>query len=401
MNEDQLKKVLDSINTAIDHKTAAIDEQIKLNGKAHEETSNEIKRLSDDLAKTAEHLAKMDAARQREAIEGNEEHSRTYKAFADALEGANPLAGLKSGKVTMDVKATMTTAANLLGDTIRPTRLNGVIYPATAPARMRDIMTVLPLSTSNAVEWVKETGYTNLAAPVTDNNNKPESEITLNTVNVPVQTIAHTMRLHKNMLADLPLLATYLTTRGIDGLLDEEDAQIADPATGTGVAPNLQSVFLDSLSAFDGTKLAAAIATGKTQFDVLRFAKNQVRNANLVANAIILNPDDLAIIETLKDGEDNYLITPNGNGMVTSIWRLPVIEMNAMKSGYFGVGAFNSAAFLFERQGITVEFFDQDRDNVQKNLVTVRIEERLACVTQRPEGIAYGQFATFLGNYGS
>ena len=72
MNEDQLKKVLDSINTAIDHKTAAIDEQIKLNGKAHEETTNEIKRLSDDLAKTAEHLAKMDAARQREAIEGNE-----------------------------------------------------------------------------------------------------------------------------------------------------------------------------------------------------------------------------------------------------------------------------------------------------------------------------------------
>jgi HK97 family phage major capsid protein len=72
-----------------------------------------------------------------------------------------------------------------------------------------------------------------------------------------------------------------------------------------------------------------------------------------------------------------------------------------MASGYFGVGAFNSAAFLFERQGITVEFFDQDRDNVQKNLVTVRIEERIACVTQRPEGIVYGEFATWLGNYGS
>jgi HK97 family phage major capsid protein len=311
------------------------------------------------------------------------------------------MAGLKSGKVTLDVKATMTTAANLLGDTIRPARLNGVIYPTPAPSRMRDIMTVLPLSTSNAVEWIRETGYTNLAAPVTDGDNKPESTITLNTQNVPVQTIAHTMRLHKNMLADLPLLATYLTTRGIDGLLDEEDAQIADPATGDGVAPNLQSVFLSSLSAFDGTKLAAAIPTGKTQFDILRFAKNQVRNANLIANAIILNPDDLAIIETLKDGENNYLIQPNSNGMASSIWRLPVIEMNAMQSGYFGVGAFNSAAFLFERQGITVEFFDQDRDNVQKNLVTVRIEERLACVTQRPEGIAYGEFATFLGNYGS
>jgi HK97 family phage major capsid protein len=401
MNEDQLKKTIEAVNNAIDVKTAQIQEQIKLNGKAHEETANEIKRLSEDLAKTADHLAKMDAEKQRTAIEGNEEHSRTYKAFSDALELANPLAGLKSGKVTLDVKATMTTAANLLGDTIRPARLNGVIYPTPAPSRMRDIMTVLPLSTSNAVEWIRETGYTNLAAPVTDGNDKPESTITLNTQNVPIQTIAHTMRLHKNMLADLPLLATYLTTRGIDGLLDEEDAQIANPAVGTGVNPNLQSVFLSSLSAFDGTKLAAAIPTDKTQFDVLRFAKNQVRNANLIANAIILNPDDLAIIETLKDGENNYLLQPNSNGQASTIWRLPVIEMNAMTSGYFGVGAFNSAAFLFERQGITVEFFDQDRDNVEKNLVTVRIEERLACVTQRPEGIAYGQFSTFLGNYGS
>ena len=73
-----------------------------------------------------------------------------------------------------------------------------------------------------------------------------------------------------------------------------------------------------------------------------------------------------------------------------------MIETNAVDEDDFFVGAFGAAGIvqLFQRQGMTVELFDQDRDNVQKNLVTVRIEERIALPIYRPAGIQYGDFAS-------
>ena len=44
---------------------------------------------------------------------------------------------------------------------------------------------------------------------------------------------------------------------------------------------------------------------------------------------------------------------------------------------------------MFERQGMTVEVFREDRDNVPKNLVTFRIEERIALPIYLPKGIQY------------
>ena len=35
-------------------------------------------------------------------------------------------------------------------------------------------------------------------------------------------------------------------------------------------------------------------------------------------------------------------------------------------------------ATIYDRQGITLEMFEQDSDNVQKNLITIRAECRMA-----------------------
>lgn len=72
-----------------------------------------------------------------------------------------------------------------------------------------------------------------------------------------------------------------------------------------------------------------------------------------------------------------------------------------MNPGEFAVGAFRQATNLFDREAITVKWFEQDRDNVVKNLVTVRIEERIAVATQRPEGIVTGKFSDYMGKYSS
>ena len=51
------------------------------------------------------------------------------------------------------------------------------------------------------------------------------------------------------------------------------------------------------------------------------------------------------------------------------------------------------AATLWDRSGTTIEVFEQDGDNVQKNLITVRAERRLGLSVERPEAIAGGSLS--------
>ena len=45
---------------------------------------------------------------------------------------------------------------------------------------------------------------------------------------------------------------------------------------------------------------------------------------------------------------------------------------------------------LWTRQGMTVEMFEQDVDNVQKNLVTIRAERRLGFGVERAAALCGG-----------
>ncbi len=42
--------------------------------------------------------------------------------------------------------------------------------------------------------------------------------------------------------------------------------------------------------------------------------------------------------------------------------------------------------------GLKVEFFEQDGDNVQRNVITARIEERNVLAFDRPDAFYYGDF---------
>ena len=54
------------------------------------------------------------------------------------------------------------------------------------------------------------------------------------------------------------------------------------------------------------------------------------------------------------------------------------------------VGDFTAAGTVWARQGLTVELFEQDSDNVQKNLITIRAERRLGFGIERPAALCGG-----------
>ena len=75
---------------------------------------------------------------------------------------------------------------------IVPDRIPGVIMPGQRRMTVRDLLTP-GRTASNSVQYVKETGFTNAAATVSETTGpaKPQSDIKFDVVTSNVTTIAH------------------------------------------------------------------------------------------------------------------------------------------------------------------------------------------------------------------
>ena len=97
-----------------------------------------------------------------------------------------------------------------------------------------------------------------------------------------------------------------------------------------------------------------------------------------------------------NDADNDYL----GNGMfafdgaVLRLYGIPVIPHNSVTADNFLIGDFQNGAKYLTREGISLQFFEQDRDNVQKNLVTVRVEQRGTLIVPLPNSILTAVFST-------
>jgi len=236
-------------------------------------------------------------------------------------------------------------------------------------------------TTSNAIEFTRELAYTNDAAEVAEGAQKPESDLTFELVSTPVRTIAHFIKVSKQVLDDAPALAAYIDTRLRHGTEQRYDAQLLN---GDGVGQNISGM-TDT-----GNYTAFTPLTGETALDSINRAIYEVIAADYSATGIILNPADWGAIERLKDTTNSYIIG-NPQGYVGPVlWGLPVTVTNAMTAGKFLVAAFDIAYMAWDRQGTVVEMFEQDDVNVQKNLVTIRSEKRGALASYRPVSASYG-----------
>ncbi|KQW22844.1 hypothetical protein ASC80_05750 [Afipia sp. Root123D2] len=262
-------------------------------------------------------------------------------------------------------------------------RLPGIIAPAQRVMTVRDL--IAPGKTGLAsIEYVKETGYTNNARPVTEGQTKPTSELTFNMVTTPVRTIAHLFDASLQILADSDTLASYINVRARYGLTLKEEDQLL---WGSGTGQNLHGI-LPQATEFD----TGLRKTGDTKIDLLRRAILQVRQAEYRASGIILHPDDVADIETTKDDNGRYIYINVVEGGTSVMWKLPIVETTAMPTGEFAVGAWNIAAQVFDRQQAVLEVSTEHAENFAKNMCTFRCEERLALAVYRPESFVHGEF---------
>ncbi|WP_285435565.1 phage major capsid protein [Pseudomonas sp. fls2-241-R2A-110] len=335
-------------------------------------------RFQDIEQKLARRFAANDPSEQKSVGEQLSE-SDDYQALTTKGRG---IARLNLKAVTNITSATTGTGG--VGVGIQPTRVAGIITDPERQFTIRDL--IMPGRTgSNAVEFVQETGFQNMAAPQAGEGAlKAQSDLSFGMVTTTVKTIAHWFKASKQVLSDIPLLQSYINGRAIYGLKYKEEEQIL---AGDGTGQNLLGLIPQATTFNEALRKA-----GDTKIDTLRRAILQVRVAEYRASAIALNPVDWADIELTKDSTGSYIWVNVQEGGVQRLWKLPVVDSNAVPEGEFLVGAMNIAAQVFDREDAAVEVSTEDGDNFRTNMVTIRAEERLALAVYRPESFVHGEF---------
>lgn len=238
---------------------------------------------------------------------------------------------------------------------------------------------------SNAVAYLRELLFTNNAAPVAENTTKPYSEITFEEVLSGVKTIAHLMKIAKQTLDDLPQLRSIINGRLLNGLKRVEDTQLL---FGSGVGNNLHGIYTQATAfANPSTK-----TTPSNSLDVMRLAMLQVTLAELSATGHVMHDIDWTDIELIKDANTKGYLFSNPFGTLEArLWGLPVAQTNqAGMLGNFLTGSFADAAQIFDREDANVVISTENADDFEKNMVSVRAEERLTLTVYRPQAFVKG-----------
>lgn len=294
-------------------------------------------------------------------------------AFADMKSGRS-----KSARIDMQNNTIVGADA-----TVAPDRRAGVVGGAFRSLRVADIIPQ-GMTGSNAVEYTRELAFTDLAAEAAEAAQKAESAVTFELVNSPVRTIAHFIKLSKQIVDDAPMIASYVDGRMAYGVRRRYDLQLLN---GDGTAPNLSGLR-------DTGNFTAFTPSGTDGLVSIREAITDVEQADYSPDAIILNPLDLQNIDLTKATTGEYVAADPRIANSERAWGLPIVVTNAMPAGQFMVGAFTIACESFLREGVTVEMFEQDSDNVQKNLITMRAEMRAALAVYRPASLVGGALST-------
>jgi|GEM_PF-1017547 len=308
----------------------------------------------------------------------------TVKGLTFGQELKNNLSSTNPELLAKGFKFDLKAAALKPQNDMSPEYRAGVTGYANRKVNARQLFAVGSTS-SDAVKYVEETGYTNGAGIKQEGVASGESTFAVEQKSALVTTISTHLVVSKEMLSDVDGLSSYLANRVPAKLAEKEDYELL---FGVG---DIKGVATTALSFLTTTYKVPVSASGSTQeYDVLRVAVNMVAIANYSASAILVHPQDKTKLELAKDSTGNYLF-PTGNMSVAGV---PIVESTAISEGKFLVGDFRMGAEIKERQGVTISYWPSDGENAKKGLITITAEERIALPVYHKGAFVAGDFGT-------
>ncbi len=373
-----LRADLEGARSELTAKTAANDDGLK----KFQGTVDEMLTKFNGLAGTVTELEQKIASRKQETPEGEKSWGQQFIESESYKAGENR--GSRRGTISAEIKAVTSTTA---GGLIRSARETDVTTLLRERRVVRDLLRTVPVNTSS-VDYAIQTTRTNNAAPVAEAAAKPYSEFVWSSATVVVRTLAHLAKITRQAMDDAPRLMAEINAEMRYGLGYVEERQFL---YGSGVGQNLLGI-IPQATAFAGP--VGFVDTAATRVDVLRLAMLQTSLALLPADGIVLSEADWAIIELTKTTDGAYLFANPQGSVSARMWGLPVVATPAMTAGDYLVGNFQMGATVYDRMGVEVLISTENVDDFEKNLATVRAEERVAIAVKRPAAFVEGTFTT-------
>nr|WP_310615843.1 phage major capsid protein [Pantoea cypripedii] len=342
----------------------------------HNALNEALKTLKASVGELEQHVASMPLNAAKDVVQTVGQQLVSAEAMKDirsSMEGGK--------RISVPVKAALTTV-DVPGQIVPPTRLPGIDQTPKQRLFIRDL--IAPGRTqSNTIYYVKQTGFTNNASVVPENTTKPYSEIAFAEETTPVRTIAHMFKASKQILDDFAQLQSTVEAEMNYGLKYVEEQEIL---FGDGTGAHLKGIIPQA------TGFNPAFAVEKQSgIDVLRLAMLQAQLARFPASGHVLHFTDWARIELTKDELGRYILANPAQLTTPTLWALPVVATEAAQFlGKFLTGAFNSGAQLFDREDANVVISTENADDFEKNMISIRCEERLALAVYRPEAFVWG-----------
>lgn len=256
------------------------------------------------------------------------------------------------------------------------------------PLTIRDIITI-GQTDSDLVQYVRITGFTNAAAPTAEataatgtSGTKPESGLTMERIDAPVKTVAHWIPATKRALSDASQLRTL-----IDQFLDYglEEALEDQIVTGDNTGENFEGITTVSGVQSQAWDTDIFVTTRKARTKVVTVGRAR-------PTAYLLHPNDWERFDLARSdggggaGTGPFLGTgPFGEGL-SRLWRLPVVESEAVPEGTGYVGDFRTCV-LWDREQASIQVSDSHEDFFVRNLVAILAELRAAFGIFRPEAL--------------
>lgn len=363
----ELEGLKKSISDQLEAKAAEMNSANAENVKAIEVKYNA------ELAELQKQHDALSAKVANKEVEGEKAGKTFTQSFAESIkENFEMIKSVSKGRSQeMELKAVgnMTVSANLTGTAVNTYQPGVVVLPSPV-VNFRDLVPQVSSSTGLYVMY-RETGTEgSISSQGTPGAAKTQIDYDFTASTFTATYISGYARYAKQMAQDLPFLQSALPQMLIRDFYKAEN-----------------SIYYTALAA-----AATASTTAKTEdIEQLIDDMGTLEAADYMVNGIVLNPKDWANIAITKPSDYSLPGIVNFINGQLSINGVPVYKASWVPVDKYLVGDWSQAKNVVV-DGLKVEFFEQDGDNVTKNLITARVEAREVLAIDRPSAFILGDF---------
>lgn len=342
------------------------------------ETVDEVKAAKADYeaAKAAyEAEQAKNAALSGLAPDGEKGAQKGFKTLGEFAAKNLDLTGVKESHGTASTDYGFIKAAGDTHVTLPVTDVTQTIVDIVPrPLTIRDLLGAETIS-GNALTYYVMGATEGASGVVAEGAKKNQIHVPHDPVTVSLSKIAAFFKESDELLEDAPFLESAINNRG------EYEHALA-----------VEKFLLAQLLGTSGIQ-TTAFATSAA--DTIFSAMTGIQTATgYTADAIVLNPADYQTMRLAKDSNGQYMgggyfTGAYGNGAVAikpGIWGMNTVTSPNIEKGTALVGAFKAAGSVVTKSGsgLRVEVSNSNEDDFTHNLVTVRIEERMALAVRVP-----------------